>query len=75
MAIKGEFDSGDETVRLLASLIRLQTGSQAEAILELRKAGIGTSRIADLLGTSPGTVNVAIQRSRKAAKKKAEGSK
>jgi len=75
MAIKGAFDSGDETVRLLASLIRLQTGSQAEAILELHKAGIGTSRIADLLGTSPGTVNVAIQRSRKATKKKAGGNK
>ena len=63
-------DSGEETVRLLAALIRLQTGSQAEAILELRKSGLGASRIAELLGTSAGTVNVAIQRSKKPAKAK-----
>lgn len=70
MAMKSEVDTGDETVRLLAALIRLQTESQSEAILELRKAGIGASRIAELLGTSPGTVNVAIQRAKKPAKKK-----
>jgi hypothetical protein len=69
MAKKGDFDTADETVRLLATLIRLQTDSQAEAIIELSKAGIGTSRIADLLGTTPATANVAIQRSKAVAKK------
>jgi hypothetical protein len=69
MATKGEFDTGDETVRLLAALIRLQTESQAEAIIELHKAGIGSARAADLLGTTPATANVAVQRFKKAKKK------
>lgn len=60
-----DHDTAEETVRLLATLIRLQTESQAEAIVELDRAGIGSTRIADLLGTSKGTANVAIQRSRK----------
>jgi DNA-directed RNA polymerase specialized sigma24 family protein len=60
-----EIDSGEEIARLLATLVRLQTDSQAEAIAELNKSGIGPSRIAELLGTSAGTVNVAIQRSRR----------
>jgi DNA-directed RNA polymerase specialized sigma24 family protein len=70
MAFRGEIDSGDEIARLLAALIRLQTDSQTEAISELHKSGIGPSRIAELLGTSSGTVNVAIQRSKKATSKK-----
>lgn len=70
MAIRGEIDAGDEIARLLAALIRLQTDSQAEAVSELHKSGIGPSRIAELLGTSPGTVNVAIQRSKKTTSKR-----
>jgi hypothetical protein len=57
--------SDDEVARLLALQIRLSVGNQARAIVELSKAGIRPSRIADLLGTSPGTVNVALQRSKK----------
>jgi DNA-directed RNA polymerase specialized sigma24 family protein len=72
VAVKREMDSGEETVRLLATLVRLQTGSQTEAVLELHKSGLGTSRIAELLGTTAGTVNVAIQRSKKPAKAKKE---
>ncbi|HXE98743.1 MAG TPA: hypothetical protein VN458_00185 [Solirubrobacterales bacterium] len=62
-------DLQDETNRLLVSLIRLQSENQTETILELDRAGIGASRIADLLGTSPGTVSVALARARKKSKK------
>lgn len=65
MASVGEFDTGEETVRLLATLIRMQTESQSEAILELHRAGLGVSRIAQLLGTTKGTANVAVQRAKK----------
>jgi hypothetical protein len=74
MASAGEFDTGEETVRLLATLIRMQTGSQSEAILELHRAGIGVSRIAQLLGTTKGTANVAVQRAKGSAKS-AKGAK
>jgi DNA-directed RNA polymerase specialized sigma24 family protein len=62
-------DLQDETNRLLVALLRRETESQAETILELDRAGIGASRIAELLGTSPGTVNVAIARAKKKSKK------
>lgn len=74
MAGAGEFDSGEETVRLLATLIRMQTESQSEAILELHRAGLGVSRIAELLGTTKGTANVAVQRA-KGSKKSGKGAK
>jgi DNA-directed RNA polymerase specialized sigma24 family protein len=64
-------DPHDETVRLLATLIRLQVGNQKQAILELHKAGLGISRIADVLGTTPGTVNVAVQRAKRAPSRRA----
>lgn len=57
--------SADEVARLLALQIRLSVGNQARAIVELSRAGIRPSRIAELLGTSPGTVNAALQRSKK----------
>lgn len=56
----------DEIVRLLAVQIRLQVPTQTEAITAMAEAGLGPSRIAELLGTSSNTVNVAISRSRKA---------
>jgi DNA-directed RNA polymerase specialized sigma24 family protein len=62
-------DLQDETNRLLVSLIRMQTENQTETILELNRSGIGASRIADLLGTTPGTVNVALARAKKKSKK------
>lgn len=53
-------DPQEETVRLLAMQIRMQLDSQADAIREFGKAGFGPTRIAELLGTTPGTVNVTL---------------
>jgi DNA-directed RNA polymerase specialized sigma24 family protein len=47
----------------------MQTESQSDAIADLGKAGFGPSRIAELLGTSAGTVNVALSRAKGASKK------
>jgi hypothetical protein len=54
----------EELVRLLVTQLRLQLGSQASVIAELTRAGFGPKRIADLLGTTQGTVNVANQRAK-----------
>jgi hypothetical protein len=45
--------------------LRRDSESQAEAIEEMSKAGFGPSRIADLLGTTANTVNVAISNSKR----------
>jgi len=63
-------DTQDEIVRLLAIQVRLQFESQADAIRELNRAGFGPSRIADLLGTTAGTVNVTLAKSKGRADKK-----
>jgi hypothetical protein len=60
----------DEVPKLLALWVRLQVGSQAAAIVELNRVGIGPTRIAELLGTTVGTVNVTLQRSKKRPKGK-----
>lgn len=62
----------EETVRLLALLIRLLLPNQNTAILELNRAGFGATRIADLLGTSTNTANVAIQKAKKKPVKRAQ---
>lgn len=54
----------DQLVRLHALQVKLAMQSQAEAIVEMNKVGIGPSRIAEIMGTTPGTVNVAIQRAK-----------
>lgn len=54
----------DQIVRLQALQVRMSFSNQAEAIVELSKTGIGPSRIAELMGTTPGTVKVAIQRAK-----------
>jgi DNA-directed RNA polymerase specialized sigma24 family protein len=59
----------EETNRLLATLIRMQSDNQTEAILEMSRSGIPNGRIAALLGTTTGTVKVAVRR----AKRKADG--
>lgn len=64
-ARSGEMNTGEETVRLLAALLRQNAGTQSDAILELSRAGFGPTRISELLGTTVGTTKVAIQRSRK----------
>lgn len=58
-------DTQEEVVRLLAIQLRRDTESQAEAIEEMNRAGFGPSRIAELLGTTPNTVNVALSSAKK----------
>lgn len=64
-------DQQEEIVRLLVAQLRREAASQTDAILELRKSGFGPSRIAELLGTTANTVNVALA----TAKKKSSGKK
>ena len=56
---------GDDIARLLAVLVRLQLPTQADAIRELARAGIGPTRIASLLGTTSNTVNVTLAQAKK----------
>lgn len=65
-------DAQEEMVRLLAVQVRAQSESQADAIREFSRAGFGPSRIADLLGTTPGTVNVTLAKSKRRASRAAE---
>ncbi len=58
----------DEAVRLIALQTRLQMETQNEAIIALADVGIGPKRIAELLGTTPNTVNVTISKARRARK-------
>jgi DNA-directed RNA polymerase specialized sigma24 family protein len=62
----------DELVRLEALKVRMRSESQADAILELNRAKFGQSRIAELLGTTPGTVGVTLARSKRKTKKTTE---
>jgi DNA-directed RNA polymerase specialized sigma24 family protein len=67
-------DAQEEIVRLLALDLRLRFESQSEAIRELHRAGFGPARIAELLGTTPGTVNVTIAKAkRREANKQTKG--
>lgn len=68
-------DPQEEVIRLLALQIRMQFESQADAIRELDKAGFGPTRIAELLGTTSGTVGVTLAKTKKRAAKKSTGSK
>jgi hypothetical protein len=60
----------EELVRLIAMQIRLQLDNQSVAIQEFSKAGFGPSRIAELVGTTPGTVNVTLAKAKKRKTKK-----
>lgn len=51
-------------MRLLAIQVRSQYESQAETIREFSRAGFGPKRIAELLGTTPGTVNVTLAKAK-----------
>lgn len=64
-------DTQEEIVRLLATQIRLHFKNQADAIRELSKSGFGPTRIAELLGTTPGTVNVTLAKAKKRTGKRA----
>lgn len=70
---KGTLDTNEEIVRLLVLQLRMQMDSQAQAILELNRAGFSNSRIATLLNTTPDTVKVALQRARKPKSGKTAG--
>lgn len=61
-------EPNEELVRLKVIELRQRVGSQTEAIIELRDAGFAPSRIADLLGTSSNTVNVTLQKAKKAGR-------
>lgn len=59
-------DTDEEIVRLLVMQLRGEKfGSQADAIRALRSAGFGPSRIAELLGTTTGTVNVTLAKAKR----------
>jgi hypothetical protein len=62
----------DEVARLLAILVARDRSLQ-DAVADLAGVGFGPTRVADLLGTSPGYAKVAADRAkkRKAAGKKA----
>jgi hypothetical protein len=66
-AVVAAQDVALELVRLLVIDLRHRLSSQGEVIQELNKAGFGPSRIAELLGTTPNTVNVTIQKAKKKA--------
>lgn len=64
--MKGKLmDTQEEIVRLLALQVRMVLPSQSDAIRELSRSGFGPSRVAELLGTTPNTVNVTLQKAKK----------
>jgi hypothetical protein len=62
---KAEVEAGsvDELVRIIALRLKYDV-PQAVLVHDLTKAGLGPSRIADLLGTTANTVNQAKRRKR-----------
>ncbi len=59
--------SSDEVARLVALLIRLKVGNQAQTIVEMSRLGIGPGRIAELLGTTSATARVTVHQPRQKA--------
>lgn len=55
----------EELVRLSVLQLRRGAESQAALILELNRVGFGSTRIAELVGTTANTVNVTIQKAKK----------
>lgn len=60
-----------EVAQLLAILVKRGT-LQSTVIQEMGNVGMSPKRIAELLGTSPNTVNVALHHARKGKKKYAK---
>ena len=58
-------EAQEEIVRLMVVQLRMQLPTQTDVISELHRGGFGPARIAELLGTTPNTVNVALQRVKK----------
>lgn len=67
LALDGS-DPQEESVRLLALIVRLMLPSQTATILELNRAGFSPARIAELVGTTRGTANVTIQKNKDKAR-------
>lgn len=65
-------DQQEEIIRLLAIQLRRSVESQAQAIEELSRAGFGPARIAELLGTTPNTVNVQLAKSKSRRKNRSK---
>lgn len=63
-------DPLEEIVRLLVLDLRMRSENQVEVIVALSRAGFKPSRIAELLSTTPNTVNVALARMKKKDKGK-----
>ena len=61
-------DAQEELVRLKVLELRARSESQADAIRELSRAGFAPARIAELLGTTQGTVNVTIAKAKRMKK-------
>jgi hypothetical protein len=59
----------DEVARLLALLIARDRSLQ-DVVTDLSGVGFGPTRIAELIGTSPGYAKVAVDRARKRKKSK-----
>jgi CRP-like cAMP-binding protein len=57
-------DAQEDIVRLLVAQLRRDSESQADLIRELRQAGLRPARIAELLGTSQGTVSVTLAKAK-----------
>ena len=75
MPSPGDVDTAEELVRLTVLELRHRLGSQAEAIYELSHIGFRPTRIAELLGTTPNTVNVTIQKAKKKSPTRARETK
>jgi hypothetical protein len=55
--------SADELARIIVLDLKYRV-PQAVLVHDLTKAGLGPTRIAELLGTTPGTVNITKRRKR-----------
>ena len=59
----------DRIVRLLALSVVSQVGSMKDKAIQLNRVGLAPKEIADLLGTTPNTVSVALSAARRSKKK------
>ena len=64
----------DTLIKIQAALAVKGMATQREKIIFLYGAGLGPTYIANLLGTTPKTVSVAMAKHKKAAAAKEEGS-
>lgn len=62
----------DTLIRLQAQALVSRFESQKDKIIFLSKAGLAPKDIAELLGTTPNTVNVTLSEARKAAARKSK---